>query len=298
MADERAIVRYTEEVARELARTLAGDPGEELRTWLRLAHRREAMVTELYRISNVDERLRASDGAGPAAVMRAAMASIWAHEESHTRFLSIIRGLSGSPGLEELQGRIEGKITAGAVSGGLLARALIAVGGSLGKVPDFAADLRRMGLRQLVSFHGELEATARAGYERILALHRRVAGDATTVRDLGATFVYDIARILAEERFHEDAFGAMARWIDDDGEGFAPLAEADCARLLFDLAERNLSVGVVRRLLDPAAPVDKGLEPGAPWISDGGIGELLRAHGLGPPAVADPSRAAALLQAR
>ena len=61
------------------------------------------------------------------------------------------------PGLVEMQGKLEGMVTRSAVAGGQLARMLIAVGDSLGRVPEFALDLRRMNLRELLEFHAELE---------------------------------------------------------------------------------------------------------------------------------------------
>jgi hypothetical protein len=278
---EQAIVHYTEEVAREIAQRMAGDALGELRIWVRLAHQREAMVSQLYQLSGVDQRLRGADPGGPAPVMRSAMASIWAHEESHTRFLAAIRSFSESaPGLVELQGQLEGRITRAAVSGGLLARALIAIGASLGRVPEFATELGRLDLRQLVEFHGELESTARMGYQRILELLRALGNDQEARRDFGFTFLQDVARILAEERFHEDAFGAMAGWVNAGGDGLAAMEPARCTELLYDLAERNLSMGVVQRIVDPNAAVTKDAGPDVPWVSDGGLGELFRQHGL------------------
>jgi hypothetical protein len=275
---EPMIVRYTEGVAREMAATFAGDHARELRCWLRIAHQREAMVTELYGLSELDARLRAGHDGGAGTVVRSAVTSIWAHEESHTRFLGALRSLwDGAPDLAQIQGQMEGKILRSILAGGAAGRALVAIGASIGRVPEFIADLGRMNLRQLIEFFAELETTARMGYQRMLELLRVLDGDVTVRRDLGYTFPFDVARILLEERFHEDAFGAMSRWVGGDGESFAAMSPGECAGILHDLAERNLSVAVARRALDPAAPLPKGPEP---WVSDGGLGPLFREHGL------------------
>jgi hypothetical protein len=120
---DQTIVRYTETVAHEIAQTYAGEPFDELRVWVRIAHQREAMVTQLYDLSQIDARIGRVDDGGTAAVVRSAVASIWAHEESHTRFLGSLRSISDSlSGIAALQGRLEGVITRGVVSGSLLAR--------------------------------------------------------------------------------------------------------------------------------------------------------------------------------
>jgi hypothetical protein len=283
----QAIVRYTEEVAADIARAFPNAPFDELRVWLRIAHQREAMVTQLYDLSGIEARLGDGDTGSAASVARAVVGSIWAHEESHTHFLGSVRSISESfSGLAEMQGKLEGVITRSASSGGLLARMLIAVGASLQRVPDFARDLKRMSLRDLVEFHGELETTARMGYGRIFELERRLEGDEDAQDAFGYTFGYDVVKILCEEAFHEDTFREMATWLTPDGSAFAPLARAHCVGALHGLAERHLSTSNVRRLAaTPAGLVPKGIPPGEGWVSDGGLGNLFASFHLAVPVV-------------
>jgi hypothetical protein len=278
------ILEYTQAVAAELAASHTGDPLGELRIWVRLAHQREAMVTQLYELSQLDARLPGTDGPA-ASFVRSAVESIWAHEESHTRFLASVRSFGEeAPALAELRGKLEGKVTRSAVSGhGALARWMIAVGAALGQTPGFAADLREMTLRELLAFYGELEATARHGYERIRQLLAQLEKQAAPEieRLFGYTFPFDIARILCEEAFHEDAFDAIGKWVAPAGNGFVDMPADECARVLHDICERNLSTGAAaRRLLGEAA--DKG-DVAGDWISDGGLGALFARHQLAVP---------------
>ena len=286
---ELGIIRYAETVASELGRTYARAPFDELRAWLRIAHLREAMVTELYDRSQLDARLARLDRRGAAPVVRTAVSSIWAHEESHTRFLGALRSLSDSlAGVSALQGRLEGLVTRGAVSGGLLARALIAVGVSLDRVPEFASELQHLNLRDLLQFYGELEATACMGYQRILDLTRQLeaAADDRVEGALGLTFDLDVAKIRCEENFHRDAFGEIGRWVADDGVSFLSLAHSECAHRLHDLCERNLSIEAVRRTVMPSGAIPKGADPSEGWASDGGLGALFAQYDLPVPVLA------------
>jgi hypothetical protein len=283
---EQAIVAYTESVASEIARTYAGAPFDELRVWVRIAHQREAMVTQLYEVSEIEGRLGALNDGGAGSVARDVISSIWAHEESHTRFLGTLRSLSDSlSGIVELQGRLEGRITRSAAAGGVLARMLIAIGASLKSVPDFASELRCMNLGELVQFHGELETTALMGYRRILELQRALGADEGAAHEFGYTFPYDVARILCEERFHEDTFHAMARWVAPDGMSFAAIPGIECAKILHDLCERNLCVRTVQQTLAPSTAISKGGEEPTPWVSDGGLGQLFSRYDLPVPLV-------------
>jgi hypothetical protein len=281
---EQAIVEYTAVVAQQIAKTYANAPFDELRAWVRIAYQREAMVTQLYKLSQIDARLGHLDQSGAASVVRAALSSIWAHEESHTRFLGGLLGLSDTlSGITGLQGRLEGIITGNAVSGSLLARALIAIGVSLGEAPPFASELRQMNLLELIHFHGELETTACMGYQRILDLTRLLDPKKTEALQgtFGLTFDLDLAKIRCEEAFHEDAFREMARWVASDRTSFDPLPRPECVQILHDLCERSLSVGAVRQTAIPSAAVSKGQDVGdGAWVSDGGLGKLFTDYAL------------------
>jgi len=290
MVPEHVIVDYTETIARQIAADHAEAPLDELRLWVRLAHQREAMVTELYDLSQIDRRLETGPRTETGEVIRAAIASIWAHETAHAQFLSSVRGITeGLVELVELQGKLEGRVTRSAVSDqGKLARFLIAVGASLKRVPAFAAELRRMDLRQLMAFYAELETTAKMGYQRILELGRTL-GDAAGTLDFGVTFQWDVARILQEERFHEDAFQTIGRWVEADGERFTSLPAQECVETFHDLCARNLGTRTIAQTVDPSLAISKGhaLDGDVTWGSDGGLAQLFSRFGLPVPVDAD-----------
>lgn len=286
-----SIIAYTEQVAGEIASRHADDPVAELALWLKLAHQREAMVTQLYELSELDRRLIAERSSAVRGLVRSVVLSIWAHESSHTRQLATLRGAhSASAALAELQGSLEGWVTRQATQGSSLARLLIAVGASLGQAPDFARELRELSLLELMAFHAELETTARMGYQRILQLLSRLDAQGKEpaltpggAADYGLTFRYDMARILCEENFHEAAFQEMMSWLQDEGSRRA-LSAPECARALHDLCAEHLSVGSVRGVAAAELP---GLESHVPgdalgreWVSDGGLRAVFESAGL------------------
>ncbi len=290
-----SIIAYTEQVAGEIASRHADDPVAELEIWLKLAHQREAMVTQLYELSELDRRLTGEHACAVRGLIRSVVLSIWAHESSHTRQLATLRGSSkAGAALAELQGSMEGWVTRQATQGSSLARLLIAIGASLGQAPDFARELRQLSLLELMAFHAELETTARMGYQRILQLLSNLDGarldgarldgcPPDVVAEYGLTFRYDMARILCEENFHEAAFQEMMRWLQDEGRASALSAPA-CAQALHQLCAQHLSVGALRGVTAAELP---GLEAHLPadtlgheWVSDGGLGSVFQSAGL------------------
>lgn len=286
-----SIIAYTEQVAGEIASRHAGDPAAELELWLKLAHQREAMVTQLYELSELDRRLSAERKSEVGALVRSVVLSIWAHESSHTRQLATLRGAhTQRAALAELQGSLEGWVTRQATQGSSLARLLIAVGASLGQAPDFARELRELSLLELMAFHAELETTARMGYQRILQLLAQLdeTGGKSALSpggasDYGLTFRYDMARILCEENFHEAVFQEMTGWLEDEG-GVSALPAPHCAHALHQLCAEHLSAGAVRGVAAAELP---GLESHVPgdalgheWVSDGGLRAVFQSAGL------------------
>jgi hypothetical protein len=285
-----SIIAYTEQVAGEIASRHAGDPAAELELWLKLAHQREAMVTQLYELSELDRRLSAERKTEVGALVRSVVLSIWAHESSHTRQLATLRSAhTERAALAELQGSLEGWVTRQATQGSSLARLLIALGASLGQAPDFARELRELSLLELMAFHAELETTARMGYQRILQLVAQLdaSRDASALpgagSNYGLTFRYDMARILCEENFHEAVFQEMTHWLEDEGRVSA-LPARECARALHQLCAEHLSAGAVRGVAAAELP---GLEAHVPgdalghaWVSDGGLRAVFQSAGL------------------
>jgi hypothetical protein len=281
MVREGSIIEYTEQVAGEIASRHAEDPVAELELWLRLAHQREAMVTQLYEMAGFEARL-----APESAIHRligSVVRGIWAHERSHTEFLSALRETRETwRALAELQGLVEGWVVKRAMHGAAGGRWLIVVGASLGKVPDFARELRQMGLLELLGFSAELETTARLGYQRILQIAARLGGRDATAGTYGFSFQYDVARIEREETFHEGVFLEMQDWLRADGAAREALSSESCAAALHRLCAVNLSAGAVRRAaaeaqieIDLPLPADDDV-----WVSDGGLGGVFTAAGL------------------
>jgi|GEM_PF-2803463 len=285
------ILQHAESSAAELRTAFEDRPIEELRAWLRLAHQREAMVTKLYDVDHLQKRLRRCQRRGPADVVSATVSSIWCHEESHTRYLGSLRSLADeSPELAELQGKLEGALTRSAISeSGELARALIVAGSLFQPVPEFVRELSAMNLREFLEFYSVLEATARAGYARIVELVKQIGRQAEELATLGPAFYFDMLRISSEEQFHEHAFAAMTTWCAADGDDFLELPADRCLGALHDLCERDLSMAAVQRRAGTGVLIAKGGESAA-WVSDGGLGAVFRAHRL-PVLVADPALA-------
>jgi len=282
MLREGSIIEYTEEVAGEIAYQHADDPVGELTLWLRLAHQREAMVTQLYELAGFEARLAAEPPGSVGGVIASVVRGIWAHERSHTEFLASIRdGGDSWRALAELQGLVEGWVVKRALHGSAGGRLLIAVGASIGKVPAFARDLNQMSLLELLSFSAELETTARMGYQRILQIASRLTDRKAAAEAFGFTFQYDVARIEREETFHEQSFFEMKRWLGEGGAVSAAPSAESCVAALHRLCAQNLSAGAVRR----AAGTLPGLEVHLPadervWVSDGGLGAVFSAAGL------------------
>lgn len=290
---ESSIVRYTEQVAGEIATRHAGAPLDELRLWLRLAHQREAMVAELYQHSELERRLDGGLESATSSAIRSVVLSIWAHETSHTRFLSSIREAARADGaLAELQGRVEGWVTRSVTSGCALARALIAVGASVGQVPEFARELGKMSLLEFLRFNAELETTARMGYQRILQLASTVGKSDEGRQELGFTLEYDVARILCEENFHEAAFNEMSRWVRRAANGGPDASAGSPARALHELCSQNLSAAALERvakLQNPVFESHHAMEAGSAWVSDGGLGTWFLEMGFEVPVIGGPA---------
>lgn len=286
--EPQSIIRYTEQVAGEVAARLGHDPLSELMWWMKTAHQREAMVSEMYELSGFEHRLQPSAPGDAITVIRSAVLSIWAHEESHTRYLSTLRSDKGgaTTGAAELQGTLEGWVTRSASNGSVLARLLIAVGAALGQAPEFARELQEMSLERLLRFCAELETTARMGYQRMLQLSTQVATQADANALLGPTFRFDIARILCEETFHEMAFHEMASWVEPDGSVSPDRSAEDCVQALHELCERNLTMAALQLSATQLGPRLESSGPPAEdsaWASDGGMGGLFAQYGLAVP---------------
>ncbi len=284
-----AITLYTERVAAELSTRCAGATLRELRAWVRIAQVREAMVTRVYGLDAIDLRLSSQGCPDVADVARKAIRNIWVHEETHTRYLRALQQASELEDivLSEIFGRLQGGVTEAAARGGLLARLAIAAGVLLRQVPEFAQELSAMNVREFCLFCTELELTAGAGYDRILALAAQLEREGAEA-PFAYTLQLDLSKIRADEAFHAEVFRSIERWLLPDGDGFRALDARDCVREIHGLVDRFL--GRPRDKRTRGGPSNLALPPGDTpafdatgelyWLSDGGMGPLFQEFGL------------------
>jgi hypothetical protein len=299
-----AIVAHTNLVTAELARRCAEDPTSELAAWIRIAEQREAMVVALYGKAAVAERLPHGTPEVVEVVAKA-VASIWAQEDSHTRLMGALRTVaegSRSP-VEALLGQIEGVVTHHATTSrwsGAVARWLISLGRLTGAAPEFTAELKAMPFVSFCRFSNELEQTAAHGYARIITLLSKLqdldalepSGPDRSIQ-FGLWTHYEIAKTLAEERLHAAVFDHVIGWLSRDGERFVREDPRRCVQELRKLAEDHLAIARVRELPAPvrqlpeATPGPDGWRgpPPSAWVSDGGLGDILRAYAFDVPLV-------------
>ena len=242
------IRRFTAEVAAVLAREHATDPRAELLVWLHMALRREASVGEIYGFANLERRLGRVTGP-PAVVelLRTTIYSIWAQEKSHAAYLeAVLSAVAGAARpwrrlgarLDGFLGAMEGQVLSGRTSPSQLARAraalMLAVGRRVQDVPEFVSSLSVLSFRSFCLLNAELEITAVHGYERMLTLLGRIEGRDDT------TLAVDVHKMVQDERFHNEAFLVMARWLGSpDGDRLrAGVAVGPCAERLAAIRTR------------------------------------------------------------
>ena len=284
-----AITLYTERVAAELSTRCAGAASRELRAWVRIAQVREAMVTRVYGLDAIDLRLSSQGCPEVADVARKAIRNIWVHEETHTRYLRALQQASELEDivLSEIFGRLQGGVTEAAARGGLLARLAIAAGVLFRQVPEFARELSAMNVREFCVFCTELELTAGAGYDRILALAAQLEREGSE-EPFAYTLQFDLRKIRADEAFHAEVFRSIERWLRPDGDGFRSLDAHDCVREIHGLVDSVL--GRPRDKRTRGGTESRSLPSGDTpvlytdgelyWLSDGGMSTLFREFGL------------------
>jgi hypothetical protein len=146
--------------------------------------------------------------------------------------------------LDGAMGAMEGHIMSGRTSPSHWWRVesalLLAIGERVQDVPSFVSSLSALSFREFCLLNAELEITAVHGYERMLALLAEL-GSSSLIHE--TTLALDIARMAEDERFHNDAFRAMADWFEDDAlrEG---LSRDGCAAIL---------AGIRCRIYQPSA---------------------------------------------
>jgi len=273
-----SVLRFTREVARNLASDYSDRPREELSVWISSALEREAMVTRYYATSALTRRLTHLDADHREFIGRVVL-GIWAEEEAHAKYLHSIEHVgrgNAAATLTAMWGRLQGSAITSATSAPALRRAVVrlcfALGHCVGKVPDFAAELDELGLRDFFSFSAELEETAEEGYRRIGQLLRAEFADPTSLSEAGAPpigFPFHIDKIRMEEEFHRAAYNALASWLDERHQVTPGVSVQRMARELH--AHANTIMPLSRLDADAArfAPHTQDL------FSDGGVGSVL-----------------------
>jgi hypothetical protein len=272
------IIEETDQLAQQYSESYADDPLGELRAWLEIAARREAMVREVYGRTQRDERLPGTDaGAGRAAWD--VITEIWQQEATHTTLIQSrladgfveLRSRALGSAVLALMGQVEGRVLC-ALTGARpslaqrVARALTAVGAVLTpeRVPDFARELTSLNTRDFFLLAQALELTARQSYERMGELLGQIIDQrahAPSIQLPGLRRA--LANVRREEEFHEAAFEAMSGWLDADGNFDPAREEAACILEVADLAPRATFDGRSNVVL-----------------TDGGLGALFARHGI------------------
>jgi hypothetical protein len=220
---DHSIIRFADRAAASLREEYSNEPEKELLLWLHLALRREAMVGQAYDETHLaihlDGLKRRGLGLRETEVIRTALASAWAQEKGHASYLDAVLTAVAPPQniverigitLQRVMGMLEGTIVAdlGAVSlRRARARIAIAVGKLVAEVPQFIEELEVTQFDDFCGINADLEATAIAGYERMLVLLRSI----TAGRRLapGSTLRSDIGRMLRDERYHRELFDCL-----------------------------------------------------------------------------------------
>ncbi|WP_257455532.1 hypothetical protein [Archangium lipolyticum] len=278
------IINETNALAAEYRQKFIGDPEGELRAWLEIAARREALVYQVY--GEAQRKVRLPDPQSGAE--RAAwdtLTEIWQQEAIHTeltraRLSSGLVSLGGgplAPAVLQTIGALEGRMLcsltpAQPTLGRALARFCVMAGSVLapGAVPEFTRELGTMNAREFFELAATLELTARQAYRRMhdLLSSLQAKREEPSVQLQGLQRELHLAYL--DEDFHERAFLRMTRWMDAAGRFKRGLSERECVQQICDLL--------------PQAPEPiRGTEPrgnSTYVVTDGGIGALARRHGI------------------
>jgi hypothetical protein len=251
------IRQFTADVAAAVAAEHALDPMGELLVWLHMALRREASVGEIYGVSNLMRRLE--EVRAPREIvklLRVTISNIWAQEKSHAAYLEAVLSAVARPSqrwrwlgaiLDGFLGAMEGQVLSGRTSPSNLQRAkaafLLTIGRRVQGVPEFVSSLSALSFREFCQLNAALEITAVHGYERMLTLLQETENH-SGLRD-NTTLVVDVARMVRDERFHNEAFVAMAEWFTQpSGNSLrAGVSPTTCARRLAEIRVRVYGEG-------------------------------------------------------
>ncbi|WNG49122.1 hypothetical protein F0U60_37165 [Archangium minus] len=278
------IVAETSALAAKYSQKFSGDPEGELRAWLEIAARREALVYQVY--GEAQRKVRLPDPKSGAE--RAAwdtLTEIWQQEAIHTEFTrarlaSGLLSLGGgplAPAVIQAIGAFEGQLLcnltpARPTLGHALSRLVVMAGAVLapGAVPEFTRELGAMNVREFFTLAATLELTAKQAYRRMhdLLSLLRAKREEPSVQLQGLQ--RELHRAYVDEDFHERAFSRMTTWMDAAGRFKRELSEPEYFQQICDL-------------LPQASEPIRGTEPrrnSTYVVTDGGIGALARRHGI------------------
>jgi len=278
------IVAETNALAAQYRQKFIGDPEGELRAWLEIAARREALVYHVYGEAQRNERLPNPESGAEHAAWDV-LTEIWQEEAIHAeltraRLASGLMSVGGgplSPTLLQVIGEFEARLLcnltpARPTLGQALARLFVMAGAAIvpGAVPGFTRELGTMDARAFFELAATLELTAKQAYRRMgdllgLLLAKR---EEPSVQLQGLQ--RELRRAYVDEDFHERAFSRMTTWMDAAGRFKRGLSKREC---LLEICG----------LLPQAPEPIRGTEPrgNATYVvTDGGIGALAKRHGI------------------
>jgi hypothetical protein len=220
-------IEIAAEAAEQLTKTYFDKPETEFIVWLNIALQREAMVSVAYDTKFVNQQLlnwqkKLSIPNESIKAVRNTLVSVWAQESAHqSYFRAMLNGISVPEKLSdrltqkmnEIRGQVEGWVVANMMSQRLTSRYLallaVAVGRSVGEVPEFVATLQATSFSEYCDINADLENTAVTGYERMLELGNGMP-DFELVED--TTILIDLERTCMDERYHEELFRRLGDW--------------------------------------------------------------------------------------
>jgi hypothetical protein len=275
----RDILIETQKLATAYSDKFQGDPEGELRAWLQIAARREALVTDVY--GEAERTYRFPEPRCPAAdVAWEALTLIWQQEAVHTKFIEVrltdgtLKDGALSTDLLLWLGTMEGKFLGALTRRPGLTNTLARIATRLGamfapeNVPGFTAGLGEMDPREFFLLCATLETTARQAYARMETL-ADVLADKSALGAKKSLQLESLARELnlkcLDETFHEEAFQEMATWVIE--------GKLDPSRDARECAERLAA-------LLPRSARDPGANDNPNFVTDGGLGQLFRNRGV------------------
>jgi hypothetical protein len=278
------IIAATNELAAKYHQQFSGDPEGELRAWLEIAARREALVYQVYGEAQLKARLPDPKSGAEQAAWDT-LTEIWQEEAIHkemtrARLASGRMSVGGgplSPTFIQLMGTLEGQLLcsltpARRTLGQAFARFFVMAGAVVvpEKVPEFTRDLGTMNAREFFELAATLELTARDAYRRMRALLKSLQAKREEPSVQLQGLQRELKRAYRDETFHERAFRWMTGWMDASGRFKRGLSKEECVREICALL--------------PRAPKPiRGTEPRGNEmyvVTDGGIGALARRHGI------------------